>query len=268
MNSDKSVGYYILYNNETKEVYVGSGDLTARKKYHSKHLRDNKHINPKLQEAFNQNPNFEFIAKPINFLETVQENKEVALTIEQLLILNLIDSPKCLNIVKNARASMAARSHTTETIQKMSNDKINKWADPEYRDKMSIALKEGWKKMTPEERKEFSDKVSNAQKQRYINGERAPTFGQTRSKEFKKNDSEKITELWKDPNFREKNLKAREGKNHIPLSTHKIEINGKVYSSLSVAGKEYNISKQTVAYRCDSKSDDFTEWKRTKLSEL
>ena len=32
MNSDKSVGYYILYNNETKEVYVGSGDLTARKK--------------------------------------------------------------------------------------------------------------------------------------------------------------------------------------------------------------------------------------------
>ena len=50
------VGYiYSIINNKTKERYVGQTiDLERRKKEHFKDLEDNKHLNKKLQSAWNK----------------------------------------------------------------------------------------------------------------------------------------------------------------------------------------------------------------------
>lgn len=59
----KKAGYgiYKLENPITKECYIGKGWLNERKVDHFTKLKAQNHSNPYLQEAFNQNNNFEFI---------------------------------------------------------------------------------------------------------------------------------------------------------------------------------------------------------------
>ena len=96
MSNKKEVGTYLLHNKETGEAYVGSGILNQRRNNHFNKLEKNVHDNKKLQDAYNKNPNFDFV--PV-----VTPNREVAFDFEQSIIDEFISSELLLNIVPNAR---------------------------------------------------------------------------------------------------------------------------------------------------------------------
>lgn len=257
----RTIGVYKLHNPVTGKFYIGSGILEARKKYHFNALGIGNHSNYKLQQAYNENPNFEFISTAIDKLATERDNRNFALNIEQKLIDESINNKNCLNIAMDVGACFIGRKHTNQTIQKLRENKLLRWTDPIYREKVTKAQRNGWKKMSKEKRKVLSDKRSLMLINYYSKINHALTKGQTRSEEFKKRNSEIVTELWKDPKFRAKIIKAREGKNYIPPGI-KVEIHGKIYDSITQAAKEYKMTKQGLIYRLESTRSKFSEWKK------
>ena len=101
---DKSkVGIYLLRNKDTNEIYIGSGKLNNRLKSHQRELQNNTHCNYKLQMSFNKHPNIEFIGSPIDINGlTIEENRMLALSLEQVFIDKLKDNEKLLNIAMKA----------------------------------------------------------------------------------------------------------------------------------------------------------------------
>lgn len=92
----QDIGTYLLHNKETGHAYVGSGILRKRHNDHFWLLKNNEHYNPKLQNAFNKNPNFDFI--PI-----VTDDREIARDLEQSIINEYHSNPLLLNISIDAR---------------------------------------------------------------------------------------------------------------------------------------------------------------------
>lgn len=127
--SESSCSVYLLHNLETDQAYVGStGNNDYRRQQHLRKLQNGKHPNRKLQNAFNQNPNFEFISVPM-------ENREVAYDFEQALLDDYMRTQGFLNLSSDARAgnhewsevsrekmrqAHLGRKHTEETKAKMS----------------------------------------------------------------------------------------------------------------------------------------------------
>lgn len=264
---DRIIGVYKLHNPITGKFYIGSGILEARKKFHFYALSTGKHPNYKLQQAYNEDPNFEFIGTPIDKLATERDNRNFALNIEQKLIDESINNKKCLNIAIDVDVFYIGRKHTNQTIQKLREAKLRRWSDPIYREMMTKAQRNGWIKISDEKRKMLSDKRSKMLINYYSKIGHSPTKGQVRNEEFKKRNSQIVTELWKDPVFREKIIKARQGKNYIPPGI-KVEINGKIYSSIGQAAKDLGMSKPGVIYRLDSDRKKFSGWKKLKHQEV
>lgn len=133
MSNQKQVGVYILQNSETHETYVGSGILPERKKNHFSDLRNNKHCNKHLQEAFNRSPNFEFIGVPT-------EDREEAYAAEQTLINEHVGNPLLLNVVLDVNEGVPRGwNHSEETKQRLREQKLGTKASQETRQKMSVA---------------------------------------------------------------------------------------------------------------------------------
>jgi hypothetical protein len=87
---------YMFHNPETDQAYFGSTEYPLRRKWdHLSKLKHNKHPNGDFQEAFNGNPNFEFI--PLHV-----ENMDEARELEARLIKDHSGHPGLLNITLNS----------------------------------------------------------------------------------------------------------------------------------------------------------------------
>ena len=128
----KVIGTYLLHNRDTNETYVGSGVLVDRKNSHFCRLETNTHPNKKLQAAYNQNPNFDFVGVNV-------EDREQARDFEQVLLDENWGNPFLLNISNNARAGVY--SPTEETRQKLSDVWNGRKHSDESRAKMSESMK-------------------------------------------------------------------------------------------------------------------------------
>lgn len=253
MATNKDIGVYIIQNSETMETYIGSGILEQRFKTHSSLLAKKEHWNYKLQKAYNKDQNFEFISVLIDDPVSLEDNRNTALQIEQMLIDEFKESNLLLNISTNVEKTMMGYKHRPESNEKNRQAAKERWQNPEYREKMSIALRKGWDNLSEERKAKNSISYRNAQYDKYKNGERSPTLGQKRSEEFCKRNSEMVKKLWQDSDHREKVLKAQAGKVYAP-NKKPVLINGIEYPSITHAAKEHNITKEGMAYRCATDS--------------
>ena len=114
------IGVYVVQNNDTKETYVGSGILGKRKNVHSRLLESNTHWNSNLQEAYNRNPNFEFIGVSLKDAVSVEEQRENALALEQLLIGENNGNPLLLNKFMRVGKTLTGFKHTPENNKRNS----------------------------------------------------------------------------------------------------------------------------------------------------
>ncbi len=100
VENNKKPGTYILKQESTDKVYVGStNDLYTRIKSHISKLQKNKSGCRLLQEAFNSDPNFE-----LKIIHT--ESRDKAFDLEQELLNDLhLNNKPSLNIAKDARVA-------------------------------------------------------------------------------------------------------------------------------------------------------------------
>lgn len=96
-SKDKIFVAYLIVHTNTKRVYVGStGQPGIRFKSHFRELAKGKHINYKLQEAYDTDPTFHTILYKV-------KNRAKAFDLEQALINYYLQKGLVLNISLNAR---------------------------------------------------------------------------------------------------------------------------------------------------------------------
>lgn len=232
------VGVYIIQNNNTMESYIGSGILEERLRYHEHNLKgglngavtcnDNpiKHINKKLQESFNKDPNnFEFISIIVEEPNaTLDQNRKIALDIEQGLLDEFKNNDLLLNKSSKATSSMSGKKHSEESKLKMSiiqteiSIKLNKQL-PAGAIEKSAAIRKG---------KPLGDQHKNKLLLTRLGSKRT---GQALE-----------------------NLKKGQEKR-----MKKVEADGVVYRNKTEAGDAHNINRTTVHSRINN--DNFPNWK-------
>lgn len=110
-----NTGVYGFFNPETDEAYVGSGrDVDQRGRTHLTKLRSQQHVNSRFQEAFNRNPNFEFVSVPTS-------DRNEAFDLEQAIIDEYAGNPLLLNMSLNARHCNVVCSDETKRKLSESN---------------------------------------------------------------------------------------------------------------------------------------------------
>lgn len=96
-NKDKIFAAYLIVHTNTKRVYVGStGQPGIRFKSHFRELKKGKHVNYKMQELYNEDPEFHTIVYKV-------ANRSKAFDLEQALINYYLAKGLVLNISLNAR---------------------------------------------------------------------------------------------------------------------------------------------------------------------
>lgn len=250
------IGVYILHNPHTDHMYVGSGDLTVRKQKHFRTLLTNKHDNRRLQAAYNQNPEFEFVSVPT-------KSREEAYVIEQAIVDAHHGNPLFLNLSRDVRAGVYEM--TEETRQKLRDRPITE----EHRKKLSEA---GKGRVLTEETKEklrqinlgkeipekTRQKIREARARQVFTDEAraklsASLTGREFSEQHKAKLGEKAVKQWSDPTFVNKVVAA---------VSHPVEIQGVVYPSVRKAAEALGIPAQTVSSRLKSQTDQFKDWNR------
>lgn len=249
----------MLHNEATKETYFGSGKLESRRRVHESFLKNNTHYNYKLQKAYNANGPFEFIGVPVEKGDTLEEKRRLAFVFEQSLIDVFKGSPLCLNIATHVEHCFVERKHTDESNEKNRQKALERWQDPEYRKKQTLAAKKGWEDMLPERREQIGKQFSETLKSAYADGRRISNLGQTRSDAFCEHNSSAITEKWKDPEYRSKQCASRKGK-PSPTPKKPVYIDGVQYDSITSAAEANGITKQGALYRASVDSPRFENW--------
>lgn len=128
------IGTYLLHNPDTGHTYVGSGVLAKRHSDHQSLLKNNSHYNPKLQNAYNKYPNFDFIAVPTN-------DREEARDLEQAIIDEHHSNPLLLNISIDARYCNTGQPMTDEHKAKISQANKGRTISEEQKAQISAAHK-------------------------------------------------------------------------------------------------------------------------------
>lgn len=115
-------GIYAIINIANDMIYVGSSkQINVRKNQHFSMLKNNKHYNKKLQNAWNNYGEDNFVFKILENVETIEH-----LSVIEQKYLNLFESykrEKGYNICQIAE-SCAGRQHTEETKEKIRICKI------------------------------------------------------------------------------------------------------------------------------------------------
>ena len=173
----KKSGIYSIINIETGQRYIGSSsDIDGRISRHLYHLKNNNHPNNYLQNSWNKYGECNFIFHIIEFCQ-----KDKCLEYEQIYIDGL--NPE-FNISLSASAPMKDRTHSKETIEKLSGrtpwNKNVKRTEEEKR-YMSFRKKEELNKKPPE----FFQKISDRSRE-YIEKNGAPFKGKHHTEENKK----------------------------------------------------------------------------------
>lgn len=262
--SDSVIGVYILHNQETGEGYIGSGILNARRNSHFNQLRNNNHVNGLLQKAYNRNENFEFIGVEVEG-DTVEEARLLALRIEANLVSEQSDNSSLLNLMRNGIENREVLSHTEESREKMSRATSLRWQDPVYRERTAAAQKEGWAAMSDKEKITHSERVSKTLKYAYDNGSRVSNKSQVRSAEFCENNSKKISDLWQDPAYREKQKQGRAEVVVVSPLRQAVVVDGITYNSITAAAEAHGVTKQGAKYRLQTST--FPNWEIQQLKD-
>lgn len=277
-DSDKSkVGIYLLRNKDTNEVYVGSGKLNNRFKSHKRELENNNHVNYKLQRSFNKHPDIEFIGSPIDVDGlTIEENRMLALSLEQIFIDKLKDNEKLLNIALNVETPTLGLLHTEESKKKISKKSIEMWDTMSVdkinnrNEKISKAQKEHWSSLSEEEKNNRTEIIRHASLGRQLSEQHKKKVGDFfRGKELTTKHKEKISDALKnkpkDPIAVQNAVNARKEKgsykandNQKLACSHPVSVDGEIYPSISEAAKAKGMSHQTALNRI--KSENFPGW--------
>lgn len=229
-------GAYLLYNPETSQLYVGSGsNPEERKQSHLTNLRGNKHVNKKLQEAFNRNPNFEFSSISL-------ESRATAFDFEQAVIDEFWGNPLLLNLSRDARHCSV--SHSDETKEKISLANTGLVRSAETREKIRQA------KLGVPRPESVREAVRNAR------------LGSTASAETRARSSESHKGVKMPPRTPEhmaKIVEAKKGFTHSEESINKlrasapnsrsVSIDGQSYRSISEAERQLGLSRRVIRDR-------------------
>ena len=284
LNNEKEVtGAYLIVNPTTNETYVGStNDLCLRKRQHETSLNNNKHHNKNLQKAFNNGATLEFVGTPM-------DNRDIAYDYEQSIIDEYHASGLLYNRTLNARDGYTGIPVSDETREKLRQSHLGKKPSPESIEKIRLA--NTGKKRSPE----FSQKMSDLHKGKKLSPQaienirlgqlnkvipekekdrlRTLRLGSTNTPEtnlkvsiFQKNrirSEEEISRL-KQMNIGKK-LTAeqsfeRKNNPNLLMNARKVSIENNCFISINEAARFYNISRNTVIFRIESKNPLFSNW--------
>ena len=277
-DSDKSkVGIYLLRNKDTNEVYIGSGKLNNRLKSHQRELQNNTHCNYKLQRSFNKHPNIEFIGSPIDVDGlTIEENRMLALSLEQVFIDKLKDNEKLLNIALNVESPTLGFLHTEESKEKISKKSREMWDTMSIdkinnrNEKISKSQKEHWSSLSTEEKNNRTEIIRHASIGKELSDEHKKKVGdffrgKSLSEEHKEKISESLKGKSKDPETISKAVNRRKEKgsykandNQKLACSHPVSVDGEIFPSVNAAAKIKGLSHQTTLNRLKSKN--FPGW--------
>lgn len=128
----KHPGIYILHDEDAKpggrDAYLGSsGNMHRRLTDHQNLLKNGKHHNYRLQQAFDQGHRFTITAIPTQ--------PDVLLEVEQTLLDEFLPTKRLFNIAVDASAPMKGRTITEETREKL-RARPPKVVSPEEREKI------------------------------------------------------------------------------------------------------------------------------------
>lgn len=268
LKEDSNMFYcYVLEieKDNDKKIYVGqTKNLDDRFKKHLSDLKKNKHHNVFLQDLYNDGWKLTRIVK----IYEIESRKE-AMAKEKETILKNKDNPDLLNIEigfdtysRNPNKDQIVQKRTI--TQKKMFEGLSKEQRAEIYGKPGIENPMYGKNHT-EATKELLSKKS---KIRYLNFG-SPLSGLKRSAEFKQRCSEIAQQRVgaKNPFFgRTHSLESKEriknanlGKK--PVNTIKVSIKGRIYDSLTEAGRQLGVPTPTVLWRVKSDNPRFSEWK-------
>ncbi len=292
MTDKRQIGVYLLHNQETGQAYVGSGVLKERKKDHFYKLKTNKHKNKDLQEAFNKNPNFDFVG-----LET--SDREEAFDQEQTTLDTYRKSDFLLNIVPNARYGPApGRRVSEETKQKLREINTGRIPSAETRAKMAEASRGNKYSVGKKRSEETNAKIVAKQIGHIVSEEtrekirksntgkirteetlermRQATLGRKHTEEAKNKMSLSHigvpkTQEWKDKigagnkgkiisqEQRERTSLVHKGKiispEHLACVSNKVEIKGITYNSIAEASRQLSIPIKAMYIKVKNNKD-------------
>lgn len=249
------IGYYMLYNENTDQAYAGSGVLGERKSKHQSLLKAGQHHSPKLQAAYDADPNFKFIGVVVDE-GSPELSREAAFACEQETINEHWGNPLFLNAARDVAGSRLGIPHREETKEVLSDIKKQQWQDPEWAAKVVEAQNAGKAAMTDEQLALRSQRLSQGIKASYDNGVRVSTAGQTRSAEFCERNSQQVKSLWEDPDYRARQSASKLGNRNAPMK--QVVVGDTVYESKTAAAAAFGITKQSVSHRINSKT--FPDW--------
>lgn len=161
-------GIYCIENIVNSKKYIGSSiDVMKRRNRHFSELKNNKHKNIYLQNAYNKYGKENFI---FYILEMVNDDKE--LIVKEQYYIDSTDDLYNINLIANSSLGLK-RSEETKTKIREANIGIK---HPEWRNKIKSKSQGGDNHWTKD--KVFSDKskekMSKSQKELYENGYKNP----------------------------------------------------------------------------------------------
>lgn len=117
------IGVYKIANTVTGHCYVGQSQRIKKRRHeHFRLLRAGKHINPKLQHAFDKYGEQAFTWT----LELQCENVNDLDAIEEAFLSGRarFEEPNCYNIADFSKAPMRGKQHTSESKKKMADARL------------------------------------------------------------------------------------------------------------------------------------------------
>lgn len=254
---NKEIGFYILHNKNTDETYVGSGVLEDRKRVHFSTLSRGKHHNYKLQRAFNRDPNFDFIPAEVNEVGLSREqNRALALELEQSLINEFKKTPLLLNLAKDVERPRLGVHDSEESRQRKREGQIRRWSNlsdeeresekSKYRDRMLGNRLSVGRTLTPEA---MAKKVASCEGYQHTEETKAKIGQATsialRGRKLNPDHREKVTA----PLLKSSMDKQRS-----------VSIQGTVYAGLNEAARALNLNAGNVHYRLNKDSETYKDW--------
>jgi group I intron endonuclease len=219
---------YLLQNPHTLKTYVGRTERGSRRiAEHFSALKHGRHINRKLQRAYDEDPRFEVATVHVS-------TRAEAINLEQSIIDRYWGSPLFLNLSADAEAG--AYEFSEETRAKISAALRTRVVGPETRARMSLAR--------------TGQVMSEATREKCRNKEITPEF-RLKMGEVMKGNAHRLGSP-----MTEKTREALLTANSKPVIAA-----GVLYDSHDLAAKAYGVTKSTVTNRVRSNNPFFADWK-------
>ena len=238
LSSYKCSGAYVIVHPLTRQVYVGSTENLATRKYkHLWHIKNGTHRNSKIKEAFQRNPveNVFFFIWPTN-------TRDEAYDIEQQFLDASINSDKSLNIASNARLNGKDVVRSPELRKRISKAVKEKWQDPNHRELKSRLAKEYM--ANSENKQRMIERVTEVCNRPEFKAKQAEIANQQWSDpEARKRKSEEVKKYFQNPENLKKHYLAHQHRGKT------ISVDGVLFPSRRAVADHFGISIHAVLGR-------------------